>query len=176
GGQYRFEKPAQNKAIVYYPATADGENALFAAGGPFPLIVFAHGRRWPSCFASWQACSGAPTETTDDYRQLSGIMEHLARWGFITIAPDLSWLGHEFSTEFGELVVADAASYMIAANGTGGSPFQGKIKTPGISLIGHSTGGLAVTHVATGGAFTVDSLALIPPANVMNDPAVANFA
>ncbi|HET6315911.1 MAG TPA: hypothetical protein VFG86_05595, partial [Chloroflexota bacterium] len=41
GGTYRFEKPAQNKAVVYYPATADGANAAFAAGGPFPLIVYA---------------------------------------------------------------------------------------------------------------------------------------
>ena len=70
-------------------AMADGENASVAAGGPFPLIVYAHGRRKPSCLGAWQACPGAPTDTTDDYRELSGIMAHLARWGFVTIAPDL---------------------------------------------------------------------------------------
>jgi dienelactone hydrolase len=121
-------------------------------------------------------CAGVPTDTSEDYRQLSGIMAHLARWGFIVIAPDLSWLASQFSTNDWQLVIADAASYMFAANGSSGSPFQGQIKTASVSLMGHSSGGLAVTHEATAGTLTVDAVALLAPANVSHETVIANFA
>ena len=56
------------------------------------------------------------------------------------------------------------------------TPLHGKIKTPEIALMGHSSGGLAATYVATNGAFTIDGLALLAPANVSNDTEIANFA
>lgn len=174
GGQtYTFQRPAQNAAIIFYPATAEGVGVPFAAGGPFPLLVFGHAKRVP-----WShACPGAPTDTTQDFRQLSGILAHLARWGFVTIAPDLSWLAVAGVPDW-QFVLKDAVSYMLTENLRAGSPFNGKIKTTGLGAMGHSTGGLAATFLGTSGAFPIEALGLIAPAaTTMGDVAqIGTFA
>lgn len=171
GGMYDFVRPAANKAVVFYPATADGQDAPVAAGGPFPIVVFGHGRRWPSCFAQhgWEACAGAPQDTVEDYRQLSGILSHLARWGVVSIAPDLSWLAPDFGTESWRCVMADAAGYIVAQNGNAGSPLQGHLKTASLSLLGHSTSGIAALELAIGGTLSIDAVVLLAPAGGVNE-------
>jgi fermentation-respiration switch protein FrsA (DUF1100 family) len=79
-----------------------------------------------------------------------------------------------FSTPNWQAVITAAASYAIAENTRSGSPFQGKIRTTGIGLMGHSSSGTAVPHVATSGLFSVDALALIAPFHGDNE--VINFA
>jgi hypothetical protein len=166
GGLFDFTRPATHSAIVFYPATAEGDSQPFAGGGPFPVIVYGHGRRWPSCFSSfrWDACPGAPTDTNQDYRQLSGILSHLARWGFVCVSPDLSWLAPEFNIDDWLWVFADAGSYLAAENTRAGSPFQGQLNTASFNVMGHSTSGIAAIEIAAGGQLAVGTLGLLAPA------------
>lgn len=165
GGElYRFERPDQHTAVIFYPATAEGEATPFAAG-PFPLIVYGHGRRFPmSAFPIAAVCPGAPEDIEHDFLQLTGTLLQLARWGFITIAPDLSWLAVEFGIHDWQLTLQDAVTYMLAENGRNGSPFNGQVQPANLAAMGHSTGGLAAIHYATSGVHPIEALGLIAPA------------
>ncbi len=158
----KLETPAQNTAIVYHPATTDGEAAAFAPGGPFPVIVFGHAKRLPAPAA--QLCPGAPADTKQDFRQVLGILAQLARWGFVTIAPDLSWLTTDAGSPTSrKLVLKDALAYLKGENSRAGSPFSGKLKTTSFAAMGHSFGGDAAIFLGTSGLISIDALGLIAP-------------
>jgi pimeloyl-ACP methyl ester carboxylesterase len=171
---HHFKRPAANQAVIFYPATMDGEDTPVAGGGPFHVLVFGQGRRKPSCLGGWQACPGAPTETDTDFRQFSGILSHLARWGFVSIAADFAWLAGTFSVADWMLALADSASYLIGENTRAGSSLQGQLVTSSVNLMGHSTNGWAAVLLATNGSLPVDSLALLAPAGGENE--IVNFA
>jgi dienelactone hydrolase len=159
-----FDRPLKNKAVIFYPATEAGENVSVATGF-FPLIVFGHAKRFLA--TSTPVCRGTPTDITQDFRQLSGIFAHMARWGFIIISPDLSWMTYD-AMDFNDkpIVLNDAISYMIAENSRVGSPFNGRILTGGYGAMGHSAGGLTTIYGATSVPRThlIDAMALIAPA------------
>ena len=62
----------------------------------FALVVFGHARR----NLGTPVCNGSNTDITQDFRQMSGICKHLARWGFMIICPDLSWLANDGGDPF----------------------------------------------------------------------------
>ena len=173
-----FDRPLRNKAVIFYPATEAGENVSIATGF-FPLIVFGHAKRFLA--TSTPVCPGTPTDITQDFRQLSGIFTHLARWGFIIISPDLSWLTYAPSDYNDKpIVLNDAISYMIAENSRVGSLFNGRIITYGFGAMGHSFGGLATIYGATSVPRThhIDAIALIAPAakSASDVSQIENFA
>lgn len=157
----KVERPNASRledVIVYYPATEDGEEVPFASnleGPPFQLIGYAHGLR-----AGFPACPGAPTDPTGDYQQLSVVLGHLVRWGYVVISTDHSFAPFEFSMV--DLLEASVA-HMLAENGRSGSPFENRIRTDQIILMGHSTGGGAAIQVAASRAFDVLAIGLIAP-------------
>ena len=162
---YTFTRPAANAAMIFYPATSDGSGTPFAPGGPFHLLVYGHAKRFPRLANPDEApCPGAPGDTTQDYTRVSGILSQLARWGFVTIAPDLSWLADASESDW-TLVLQDAISYMLAANARAESPFQGELLTAGIGATGHSSGGYAASKLATQPSSPISALALIAPAS-----------
>ncbi|KAJ9635063.1 hypothetical protein H2199_008549 [Coniosporium tulheliwenetii] len=147
-----------------------------AGGGPFPLIAFGHAKRFPGSLTP--VCGGAPADASQDYRQVAVILSQLARWGFVAISPDLSWLTTDGSSDNRRLLMGDAISYMLSANDAAGSPFNGKIKDTGMGALGHSSGGLAAIFFATSGTFPIKVLGLLAPAAIsMADIAeIRNFA
>jgi hypothetical protein len=164
GMEFTFPRPAQNVGIVFYPATVDGDGAPVAAGGPFPLIVFGHGKRFPfPVFYGGTVCAGAPTDITQDFRQFFGILAHVASWGFVIVSPDVFWL-----TNAGEddraLVLRDAISYMLAENTRAGSPFQSQIDGNNLGVGGHSSSGLAAILLSISGTLAIKALGLVAPA------------
>ena len=162
---YTVPRPAANSAMIFYPATAEGSATPVASGGPFPLLVYGHARRFPAVVLSDEtACPGAPVDITEDYTRVSGILSQLARWGFVTIAPDLSWLFYDFEISDWTLLLQDAISYMLAANGQGNSPFHDQLVPDAIGATGHSTGGDAASNLAAQPNSLVSALALIAPA------------
>lgn len=132
------EPPTSISAVVFYPATTEGKNTSLAVGAPFPLIVFAHGKRIPGT-------AGSPSDITHDFQQFSGIFRHLARLGFIIISPDLSFLHVQTGLEEIDrrIILAVAVNYILSENQNSASIFHNKVRTSGIGAIGHSVGGLA---------------------------------
>ncbi|MBI3951709.1 MAG: hypothetical protein HY314_14770, partial [Acidobacteria bacterium] len=134
--------PPGARAKLYYPAAAPGD-APVACGGPFPLIVYAHARRfidYPLC--DWSQ-PGPPVD--QDYRQLDGILTRLAAAGIIVVSVDVSWSGDAL-TERSFMV--DALAYARDENARPGSRLQGAVNLVRVGLMGHSTGGEAAIRAA----------------------------
>ncbi|WP_437327359.1 alpha/beta hydrolase [Sorangium sp. So ce381] len=155
GALYRC--PARSAALLYYPASADGEEAPLSAGGPFPVIAIAHERR----LATSAATAGSPAGLAQDYRQLAGVMAHLARWGFVVVAPDLSWLTPDDAPLRRAAVLRDALTHLRAGSR---GPLLADFARVG--LIGHGLGAQAALALALDAAcpFDVRALALLAPA------------
>ena len=155
------------RAVIYYPARAAGENVPVAPGR-FPVVVFGHARRYsappaPGCPRT------APTANADDYLHYQALLGHLARRGFLVIAPDVHGL-----TTSGDPVpsMAEAALYLIAQGGKRGSPFHDRVWDNGIVAIGHSTSGAGVVWLATSTAWRglrVSAVAMLAPAAQAGD-------
>ncbi|WP_437756715.1 alpha/beta hydrolase [Sorangium sp. So ce1389] len=155
GAVYRC--PARGAALLYYPASADGEEAPLSPGGPFPAIAIAHERR----LATSAATPGSPANIGQDHRQLAGVMAHLARWGFVVIAPDLSWLAPDDAPQRRAAVLRDALSHLRAGSR---GPLLADFDQVG--LVGHGLGAQAALALALDAAspFHVRALALLAPA------------
>jgi dienelactone hydrolase len=118
-------------------------------------------------FSRGSVCPGAPTDINQDFRQLSGILSQLARWGFVCIAPDLGWLAPADTDNY-RAVLRDAGTYMLAENVRPGSLFRFQVQVTGIGIIGHSTSGLAAIFLATSNALPIAAMGLIAPAATSN--------
>ncbi|WP_438041578.1 alpha/beta hydrolase [Sorangium sp. So ce128] len=155
GALYRC--PARSAALLYYPASADGEEAPLSPGGPFPVIAIAHERR----LATSAATAGSPAGLAQDYRQLAGVMAHLARWGFVVVAPDLSWLTPDDAPLRRAAVLRDALTHLRAGSR---GPLLADFARVG--LLGHGLGAQAALALALDAAcpFDVRALALLAPA------------
>ncbi len=151
-----YRCPERGLALLHYPAAADGEDAPVAPGGPFPVIAIAHARRLRSAGVR----PGAPEDPSQDYRQLTGLMAHLARRGFVVIAPDLSWLAPDDGPARRAAALRDALSSLRAGSR---GPLLADFDRAG--LIGHGHGGLAAAALAIDRAcpFHVRALGLIAP-------------
>ncbi|WP_437623591.1 alpha/beta hydrolase [Sorangium sp. So ce1151] len=155
GAAYRC--PASGAALLYYPASADGEEAPLSPGGPFPAIAIAHERR----LAASAAIPASSADIGQDHRQLAGVMAHLARWGFVVIAPDLSWLAPDDAPERRAAVLRDALSHLRAGSR---GPLLADFDQVG--LLGHGLGAQAALALALDAAcpFHIRALALLAPA------------
>jgi dienelactone hydrolase len=126
--------PARTLPVtIWYPAnTAAADSGFAPQGGPFPLVIRAHGL---GAFA---------TDSTD-------LTEQLASRGMIVVAPDfplsnLNTIGGPTILDLDQqfLDVKYLIDQMLALNTTPGSPFEGRIDPARIGAIGHSLGGATV--------------------------------
>jgi len=134
--------PPGVRARVYYPAAAPGD-APVACGGPFPLIVYAHGNR----FDSERLCDWShPGPRRDDYLQAGGLLTRLAAAGFIVISVDVSWFPQ--NDQLKAAIILNTIAYARDENARSGSRFKGAVETSRVSLAGHSRVGAAVVQAA----------------------------
>ncbi|MDH3468272.1 MAG: hypothetical protein OES26_20590 [Gammaproteobacteria bacterium] len=159
-GEEEYTRPPANRAEIYFPSAAGA-----VADGVFPLIVYGHGMRQRN-----SACAGSPDNNFDDYTQLSGVLSHLASWGFIVISADLSWLtpsveGPGITNRM--FVLRDAVQYMINEDSRVGSLFMGKIDTSRVGAMGHSMGADAAILLGASGVLGdgIGAIAAIAPPN-----------
>ncbi|MRH90747.1 hypothetical protein GFY24_25465 [Nocardia sp. SYP-A9097] len=111
-------------------------------------------------------------------REYDYLLAHLASWGFVVIAPDLT------STGTGDQML-DGVNYLIQQNADPESVFHGKLDTKSVGAMGHSQGGLGTLNamatsnglVKTGVTLETPSLslctslpALIPGKDVCHIP------
>jgi dienelactone hydrolase len=115
---------------VWYPAQDDGASAAVAEGGPFPLIVFAHG------------LTGSRVQSTT-------YTEHLASHGYIVAAPDFPLTNGNApgGTRLIDLLeqpgdVSFVIDRMLAFDGEEGHPLEGAVDEESIGLTGHSFGAM----------------------------------
>lgn len=153
---------APNKAAearVYFPKDI-GQTApdQIACGGPFPVVVYAHGRRFKSQIpCDWldQNTKEDLTSTIfEDYKRAKGIMERLAKAGIIIISVDWNryWMfkdeldnhAHKGIPEIIKKVIA----YLEWETQTIQSWFKGNVDLRRLGLMGHSTGGAGVLVTA----------------------------
>ncbi|AKT36746.1 chlorophyllase/cutinase-like alpha/beta fold protein [Chondromyces crocatus] len=147
-----YQSPERMTALLYYPAQASGEGAAVATEAPFPVVALAHTRRLQG--------EGGRDDTTQDYRQLSGLMAHLARHGFVVIAPDLSWLTPEEGPVRRAAALRDALAHLRAGSrGLLLADFER------VGLLGHGLGGTAALGLALDreSLFDVRAVALLAP-------------
>ena len=125
---------------LYYPATTSGQDQPVSANGrPFPIIAFGHG------------FSAQNTYYNSYY-------EHLASWGYVTIAPQFP------DTQHGELAndLLFCLHYLRQLNGQTTSVFYGTIDTTHAGVSGHSMGGGASLLAASSDARVLVAAPLAP--------------
>jgi hypothetical protein len=133
---YCHDTPWVARARVYYPAGGPG-NAPVACGGPFPLIVYAHGNRCCiDCYAG---------RIQDDYLQAENILTPLAAAGYIVMSLDVSWFTTAGAPEKGTMLL-NALAFVRDENARPGSFLAGTVDTNRVGLAGHSTGGAAAVE------------------------------
>lgn len=142
-------------------ATAAYLDARASGGGPFPLVIFAHG--------------------SSSYRNQSTFMTtHLASWGFVVASVDYVERGLRRQFDLDESMAPDpelddvvltrmVVMLMADENSREGSLLKGRVSTDQIAITGHSAGG--GTSIRFGGE--PDVITYIPlSAGISSDSAV----
>lgn len=117
-------------ADVNPPLVTDAHRDVPASrGGPFPLVLFAHG------FAAFRD-------------QSTFLTAHLASWGFVVAAPDYlerglaSALGQQPEVRYGDVELSRATVDLVKAeNARAGSRLEGLVAAERVAIVGHSAGG-----------------------------------
>lgn len=112
---------------IFYPAVSAGANtAVDGAGGPYPVVVFAH---------------GYATDPIDEYSLTAA---HLASYGYLVVLPqsytsvldvlNTAALGNDMTSVY---------NHLVAQNSSGSSSFFNLVDASGYAAMGHSMGGAA---------------------------------
>jgi predicted dienelactone hydrolase len=126
------------------------------------MVGFVHANRGGS------PCPGTPGDKTDDYRQLATVLRHLARWGYVVISTDAS--GSPPGPAYREDLLVSSLRFLIDEADRNGSPFQGKLKTTGVILAGHSTGGGAAMTNSGDPTLDVGAIVTLVPSSPQPPP------
>jgi dienelactone hydrolase len=142
--------PVQHFGTLRYPAVAAGEAMPTAPGGPFPFVVFAHGRYQLDPYIG------------SNHTQATYLLEHLASWGFVVASVNLDVVGQYASPsaifQRGELIVATVAAFEAL------DPHGLVLDLEHMGFVGHSRGGegcISAWKQLQG--HTLSGLALIAP-------------
>jgi len=149
-----FPGPVELLASVHYPTGLPG--------GPYPLVVFLHGRH-ATCFTGrtgfllWPCSSfSAPLQPIPSYRGYDYIAEVLASNGYIVVSISANGINarDNFVRDLGALARAELIQKHLdiwnGFNTVGGAPFGskfvGKVDLTRIGTMGHSRGGEGVVR------------------------------
>src|SRR5262249_48281383 len=132
------------RAKLYYPTTSPG-GATVACGKPFPLIVYAHGKRFISYYSPLCDWSN-PGPINEDYRQADGILSALAAAGFIVISVDVTAALQDISGK--AEIMLNTIAFARNENARSGSPLAGAVNLSRVGLAGPSIGGGAAIEAA----------------------------
>jgi hypothetical protein len=134
--------PPSVSAAIYYPfvGTASAAPLHISQRGPFPVLLYAHAAR--------PASDSSTTHPLDrDFTTAEEMLRHVASYGCVCVAPDLSWLPESVPQEdtFNEraVVLVNYYEYLDALND---SLFGKQLDLARVILVGHSTGAGGATH------------------------------
>ena len=148
-----FPGPVELRASIHYPTNL--------SGGPFPLILFLHGRH-ATCFVGggsvllqWP-CTANNSQPIDSYKGYDYVSEVLASHGYVVVSVSANGVNALDNTVFdlGALARAELLQKHLdilkTFNTTGGAPFGnkfvGKFNLTQIGTMGHSRGGEGVVR------------------------------
>jgi dienelactone hydrolase len=119
--------PVAHFGTLRYPATSDGVATPVAPGGPFPFVVFAHGRYQVEPYIG------------TNHTQAGYLLDHLASWGFVVASVNLDVVGQYAAPpailQRGELIVATIEAFGAL------DPDGLVLDLSRLGLVGHSRGG-----------------------------------
>jgi dienelactone hydrolase len=130
--------PSDLRHKIQYPIDAH-PGAEPASGGPFPVVLFSHGY------------AGFPEQSAD-------LTTHLARWGFVVVAPDhversLDGLLGNAAQGVNKLtdiqVLSRSLDLALRENRRPGSPLRALVNGAEVAVIGHSAGAEAAYDLAS---------------------------
>jgi hypothetical protein len=144
-----FPSAVELKASVHYPTGL--------AGGPYPLIVFLHGRH-ATCYSRTQATLRWPCRSTEtvipSYQGYDYIAQNLASNGYVVISISANGISafDNNVTDLGMQARAELIQRHLSQwntfNTTGAAPFGtkfvGKVNLQRVGTMGHSRGGEGV--------------------------------
>lgn len=140
-----FPGPVELRAEVYYPSSL--------AGGPFPLVIFLHGRHITCTSGLQWPCTGGAT-TIPSFQGYAYIGQVLADQGYIVVSISANGINARDNsvTDFGAQARAELIQRHLdiwnGFNTTGAAPFGttfvGKVDMDNIGTMGHSRGGEGV--------------------------------
>jgi hypothetical protein len=164
--------PTRIPAAIYYPYNERDHrvptpNPMHISKGPFPVLLYAHGFR-----ITLQACNST-FPMNRDFTTVDYLLRHLASYGCICVAPDVSWLpggspaGSPQTQDAFMLratVLFEYYQYLYSLNTT---LFANQWDLRRLIMVGHSTGGGAATQAGRiiSEEFSLESIAygLIAP-------------
>jgi hypothetical protein len=137
-------------AAVYYPSLArvrdhrasnvhdHRANPLHVDSGSFPVLLYAH---------AFRNADSPSHPYTRDFTTVDAILSHVAAYGCVCVAPDLSQIpvGSQGDPKFEERgwVIASYCAYLDSLNAT---LFANQLDLSRIVLVGHSAGAGGATH------------------------------
>jgi len=174
---------AEVRAEVYYPSDLDA--------GPFPLVVFLHGRHSPcydpttgtSSFGAWSQGCDPPFEHIPSYRGYDYIGRVLASHGYIVASIGANGINAQDAGSANDGIVARAHliethlgiwnEFNTSGSPADGGPFAsdlvGAVDLSNVGTMGHSRGGDGVVkrfaRFANSSPFTVNAVLPIAPTN-----------
>lgn len=139
--------PASVKVVVYHPRLHGTDhrvptpNPLGLPKGPFPVVLYAHALRG----GIFGGVGAHPAE--QDFTSVGTVLSHVASYGCICVAPDLSWMPdsvtmRQMFDQRGNVLV-QLYAYLASLNAT---LFAGQLDLSRVVLAGHSTGAGGATH------------------------------
>ena len=147
-----FPGPVELRASIHYPADL--------AAGPYPVIVFLHGRH-ATCFSGGSAqllwpCTKKNSQPIPSYRGYDYVSEILASHGYVVVSISANGVNAVDNSvvDLGALARAELIQRHLdilkSFNGTGGTPFGakfvGKLDLTRVGTMGHSRGGEGVVR------------------------------
>jgi hypothetical protein len=151
------ELPRDVLAAVYYPYKANVRdhriptpNPLGLIQGPYPVLLYAHAFRPPLT-----GCRVA-SPLNRDFAAVDAMLRHVASWGCVCVAPDLSWLPGGFAKDtqgardaFDLRGIVLVAYYTYLAQVLNDALFAKQLDFSRVVLVGHSTGAGGATRAGS---------------------------
>lgn len=155
-------------AAVYFPTdTVIPSPTLFSghlpiASGAFPLLLYAHGYRDPN--TNGQDPLVPPSNR--DFTTLDTILSHLASYGVVCLAPDLSFLDMSSFDWRAQVLVA---YQQFVASTLNQQLFNNQVQVSRVVLVGHSAGAGGAVHAGRAltamHSITPAAFGLVAPSN-----------
>jgi hypothetical protein len=147
-----FPGPVELRASIHYPTNL--------TGGPFPVIVFLHGRH-ATCFVGGSAllqwpCTSNNSQPIPSYQGYDYVSEVLASHGYVVVSVSANGINavdnavFDLGAEARAELMQRHLDILRSFNTTGGAPFGtkfvGKFDLTRVGTMGHSRGGEGVVR------------------------------